>query len=181
MPWHRPFPGALFQVIHRIFPLARGIFEDKVANFWCASNVLIKWRRWVSTAGMARVSCPTSWSNAYFQLATIATLGALIPTILVLLYSSLSLRPNLPPNFNGNHVVKGSPASSRSPPATIHLLPTALFTSSLSFFLFSFQVHEKSILLPLMPLTLMMTTRSGKGEDEVWDVGVLVNNVAVFR
>ena len=71
--------------------------------------------------------------------------------------------------------------TSQSPPATIHILPTALFTSSLSFFLFSFQVHEKSILLPLMPLTLMMATRSGKGEDEVWDVGVLVNNVAVFR
>ena len=26
--------GELGQVVHRIFPFARGIFEDKVANFW---------------------------------------------------------------------------------------------------------------------------------------------------
>lgn len=60
-----------------------------------------------------------------------------------------------------------------------------MFTASLSFFLFSFQVHEKSILLPLMPLTIMMALRSGKegseGENEVWEVSTLVNNVAVFR
>ncbi len=55
-PWLRPFPGPLLQVIHRIFPFARGIFEDKVANFWCASNVVIKWRKWVSVPGMASVS-----------------------------------------------------------------------------------------------------------------------------
>ena len=23
------------QVLHRLFPFARGLFEDKVANFWC--------------------------------------------------------------------------------------------------------------------------------------------------
>jgi hypothetical protein len=26
--------GEFGQVVHRIFPFARGIFEDKVANFW---------------------------------------------------------------------------------------------------------------------------------------------------
>ncbi|ODV91560.1 glycosyltransferase family 57 protein [Tortispora caseinolytica NRRL Y-17796] len=36
------------------------------------------------------------------------------------------------------------------------LLVPALASCSLSFFLFSFQVHEKSILLPLMPLLLML-------------------------
>lgn len=29
----------LQQVIHRIFPLARGVFEDKVSNVWCILNV----------------------------------------------------------------------------------------------------------------------------------------------
>ena len=60
-----------------------------------------------------------------------------------------------------------------------------MFTASLSFFLFSFQVHEKSILLPIMPLTVLMAMRGGKeggdAKNEVWEVGVLVNNVAVFR
>lgn len=32
----------------------------------------------------------------------------------------------------------------------------ALINSSLAFFLFSFQVHEKSILLPLLPVTLLV-------------------------
>ncbi len=32
----------------------------------------------------------------------------------------------------------------------------SLCISSLSFYLFSFQVHEKTILLPLMPLTLLI-------------------------
>ena len=31
-----------------------------------------------------------------------------------------------------------------------------LLNSSLSFFLFSYQVHEKSILLPLIPATLLI-------------------------
>jgi alpha-1,3-glucosyltransferase len=55
-PWLRPFPSAIQQVVHRMFPFARGIFEDKVANFWCASNVVVKWRRWFDVGGMARVS-----------------------------------------------------------------------------------------------------------------------------
>jgi len=33
------------QVLHRLVPLARGLFEDHVANFWCVSSVLIKWKR----------------------------------------------------------------------------------------------------------------------------------------
>jgi alpha-1,3-glucosyltransferase len=35
----------ILQAIHRIFPVARGLFEDKVSNFWCISNLLIKWSR----------------------------------------------------------------------------------------------------------------------------------------
>jgi alpha-1,3-glucosyltransferase len=27
---------SVLQVLHRLFPFARGVFEDKVANFWCA-------------------------------------------------------------------------------------------------------------------------------------------------
>lgn len=34
----------LLQCLHRVFPFSRGLWEDKVANFWCAANVLIKFR-----------------------------------------------------------------------------------------------------------------------------------------
>ena len=32
-------------MVYRLFPIGRGIFEDKVANFWCAINVLLKIQR----------------------------------------------------------------------------------------------------------------------------------------
>lgn len=76
-PFLTPFPDLPAYVLHRIFPLARGksalcpvlylelesladfrypgIFEDKVANFWCVSNVVIKWRSFFADASMAKV------------------------------------------------------------------------------------------------------------------------------
>jgi alpha-1,3-glucosyltransferase len=49
----------------------------------------------------------------------------------------------------------------------------------MSFFLFSFQVHEKTILLPLLPITLLL---SGAPIDStIFGWGALANNVAVFR
>ena len=32
------------QVLHRIMPMKRGLYEDYVANFWCTTSLLIKWR-----------------------------------------------------------------------------------------------------------------------------------------
>ncbi len=31
-------------ILSRIFPVHRGLFEDKLGNFWCISDVLFKWR-----------------------------------------------------------------------------------------------------------------------------------------
>ncbi|ORX35940.1 glucosyltransferase [Kockovaella imperatae] len=171
-PWLRPFPEAILQVLHRMFPFARGIFEDKVANFWCASNVVIKWRRWFGINGMAK-------------LATVATLASLIPLVLILLYTSFNTEPESRSSSVASRTVPVLETPRQSgPPPSIRLLPMALFSGSLAFFLFSFQVHEKSILLPLMPLTVLMAFRGGKeasaSEDETWEVGVLLNNVAVF-
>lgn len=36
--------SSLGQVLHRIFPVARGLFEDKVANFWCVASPVLKLR-----------------------------------------------------------------------------------------------------------------------------------------
>ncbi|KAF9029779.1 ALG6, ALG8 glycosyltransferase [Hymenopellis radicata] len=117
----------LTQVIHRIFPFARGLFEDKVANFWCASNVLIKWKFLLSTTALLRVSA-------------ILTLLAFLPAVVLLLQSP-----------------------------DPRLLPYAMLTSSLAFFLFGFQVHEKTILVCMLPVMMV------QGE---WTV--LANNVALF-
>jgi alpha-1,3-glucosyltransferase len=40
-----------------------------------------------------------------------------------------------------------------TPPPFLPLLPYALLTCSISFFLFSFQLHEKTIRVSLLPLT----------------------------
>lgn len=40
-PWLRTLEH-LKQLVHRLFPLARGVFEDKVANVWCVVNIFYK-------------------------------------------------------------------------------------------------------------------------------------------
>ena len=59
-----------------------------------------------------------------------------------------------------------------------HLLPLGLSACAWSFFMFSFQVHEKSVLLPLMPATLLLA--GSLSEDTVSWV-TWMNNVAMFR
>lgn len=108
----------IFQAIHRIFPLARGLFEDKVANFWCAVHTIHKLKR---------------YSPELLQLLSLAfTLVSIFPPALILF---------LYPERNT-------------------LLP-GLAATSWGFFLFSFQVHEKSVLLPLLPMTLMLNSSHG--------------------
>lgn len=122
------------QSIHRVFPFARGIFEDKVGNFWCVTNVFFKYK--------------LSFTQEQLQLYSLAatTIGFL-PAVLVIFF----------------HPKK-------------HIIPYALATCSMSFFLFSFQVHEKTILVPLLPITLLYTSTD-------WNVLSLVswiNNIGLF-
>ncbi|XP_023021267.2 ALG6 alpha-1,3-glucosyltransferase garnysstan [Leptinotarsa decemlineata] len=102
----------MLQVLHRQFPIARGVFEDKVANVWCALNVIFKFKTRFDNMQMMRI-------------CLFATLSALFPSSV-----DLFLRPNL------------------------RKFVLALINSSLAFFLFSFQVHEKSILLVSTPVLL---------------------------
>jgi hypothetical protein len=37
-------PIRALEVLQRLAPLRRGLFEDYVGNFWCATSPLIKWR-----------------------------------------------------------------------------------------------------------------------------------------
>ncbi|KAJ3027393.1 UNVERIFIED_CONTAM: Glucosyltransferase-like protein [Siphonaria sp. JEL0065] len=115
----------LSQVIVRIFPVGRGLYEDKVANFWCAISVVVKVKKLFPV-------------ETVVKLSIIATLTAVLPTSLNLFVAQL--KP-----FDSN-------------PKRLLL---TLLNGSLAFFLFSFQVHEKSILIPLMPATMLLSDSDG--------------------
>ncbi len=51
----RGIEGVL-QVARRLFPFNRGLFEDKVANFWCSVSVLVKVRQKISQGTLVFVS-----------------------------------------------------------------------------------------------------------------------------
>lgn len=107
------------QIIHRMFPFARGLFEDKVANFWCATNVLIKYGSIFTGAQLRNLSLSLTILNIF-------------PACLVVFITA------------------------ENPTIQKRLLPWCLSSCSLAFYLFSFQVHEKSILLPWLPITLLL-------------------------
>ncbi|XP_017121312.1 probable dolichyl pyrophosphate Man9GlcNAc2 alpha-1,3-glucosyltransferase [Drosophila elegans] len=113
IPWLGSFQAAL-QVLHRLFPVARGVFEDKVANVWCAVNVVWKLKKHLRNDQMALVCIG-------------CTSIAALPTNVLL------FRQRTKAGF---------------------LL--ALFNTALAFFLFSFQVHEKTILLAALPSLFLM-------------------------
>ncbi|CAK9013213.1 unnamed protein product [Durusdinium trenchii] len=115
-PWllgERP-AAEVGQVLHRMFPFARGLYEDKVANVWCSISVVLKVQRLVS------------------------------PERLPLLCGSTTLLALLPSAFCLFRRTAG--------PGTF---AAALFTSSMSFFLFAFQVHEKGVLFPCLAFCLL--------------------------
>lgn len=58
------------------------------------------------------------------------------------------------------------------------LLPLGLAACAWGFFLFSFQVHEKSVLLPLVPTTLVL---AGSLDKNTVSWVSWMNNVAMFR
>ena len=144
--------SATLDPIARIFPFNRGIFEDKVANFWCASNVVVKWKLWVSQSALMRLS--TLLTLVGFSGAAIAPIRAWLR-------------------------LRNEKGSTEVPPVMQTVMLLALLNSSMSFFLFSFQVHEKTILLPLLPLTLLLST--APHDSSTFKLGVLANNVGVFR
>ncbi|KAJ6112066.1 CAZyme family GT57 [Penicillium sp. IBT 18751x] len=116
----------LTQTIHRVLPFARGIFEDKVANAWCAIHTFYKLNR---------------FETSLLQRASLgATLGSIIVPCAIIF---------------------------RHPRASL-ILP-AMSCVSWGFFLFSFQVHEKSVLLPLLPMTLSLAGDGGLNkENRAW-------------
>ncbi|XP_047310581.1 probable dolichyl pyrophosphate Man9GlcNAc2 alpha-1,3-glucosyltransferase [Impatiens glandulifera] len=104
---------AVTEVLSRLAPFDRGIYEDYVANFWCTSSVLIKWKKLFTIPSMKYISL------------TVTVIAALPSTI----------QQIWAPSKQG--------------------FLYGLLNSSMAFYLFSYQVHEKSILLPLLAASLL--------------------------
>ncbi|POV99358.1 hypothetical protein PSHT_13580 [Puccinia striiformis] len=142
--FNNDFPNQILQVITRIFPLGRGLFEDKVGNFWCNLNLIIKIRNLTSVKVLA-------------NLSLLLTLVSIIPGILLIIIGSWKLNPSSSSSKTVKLQSTPLPPRRNEIPKTIELLPLALYNSSIGFYLFSFQVHEKSILLPVLPLLLILS------------------------
>ena len=120
--WYFPALLQLAQSVHRIFPFARGIFEDKVANCWHFIHTFHK-----------------LWSYPIPMLQRISLLATLVGILPACMTISLSPRREL--------------------------LPWAMASCSWAFYLCSFQVHEKSVLLPLLPMTILLGGAGGLSQE----------------
>uniref|UniRef100_A0A7S4AAV7 Alpha-1,3-glucosyltransferase n=1 Tax=Pseudo-nitzschia australis TaxID=44445 RepID=A0A7S4AAV7_9STRA len=116
----------LAHVLRRIFPFERGLFEGKVANLWCVLN---------TSPVNIRSRIPTDLQPV---LALLLTIVLMFPACWKILNVGLD-----------------DPVSFTSVKRHWVLLLWAATSCALSFFLASFQVHEKSILLALAPATLI--------------------------
>ena len=130
----------IVQIVHRIFPFHRGLFENKVANLWCA----------LSTKPISiRKRIPQDLQPL---LALILTFLMIMPPSIVLFLVGKRQKPT---------------TFAQSPNIKLHLkfLLLGATTCSLAFFLAGFQVHEKSILFPLSPLSLLVLCDDDKNNN----------------
>lgn len=129
----------LTQVVIRVFPFARGLWEDKVANVWCTLNTFVKLKLLFTPDQLQKLSL-------------VATLGAIMPPMAIIFFYPKK-----------------------------HLLAWAFSAGAWAFFLFSFQVHEKSVLIPLMPTTLLIAGGGRTAKDRsILPLVFWINNVAMF-
>jgi len=104
----------LMQIVRRIFPFNRGLFEDKVGNIWCSLQPILRLKEVTNQSRIVSMCLTT-------------TVLSLLPDVYLLWRS-----------------------------ATPRNLLLALVSTSLSFFLCSYHVHEKSILLATAPASLLL-------------------------
>ena len=110
-PWIKS--DKLKDVFSRIFPVKRGIFEDKVATFWCVVNIFIKLKQF--------------GNNNLIKISFILTLlGCSVPIYAICKANKMTKKISI----------------------------QCFFIVSLSFFLFSYHVHEKTIIVPFLAFLL---------------------------
>ncbi|XP_065205053.1 dolichyl pyrophosphate Man9GlcNAc2 alpha-1,3-glucosyltransferase isoform X1 [Planococcus citri] len=99
------------QVLRRVFPVYRGIYEDKVSSFWCMFNIIYKLHQFDN--------------DTMLKICFFVTVLSVLPSVI-----DLTINPSF------------------------EKFKLSLCINSLCFFLFSFHVHEKSILLAAVPVLL---------------------------
>ncbi|CAH8492424.1 unnamed protein product [Heterobilharzia americana] len=77
--------NVLYQVIRRLFPLNRGIYEDKVSNFWCATSPLIKWRSLFTVSSPSPSSSSSVSSKKLVWISILLVSVTCLPSCLALL------------------------------------------------------------------------------------------------
>jgi len=117
---------AMLQVLKRIFPVQRGLFEGKVSNIWCALSV-----KPISIRD--RLS-----SDAQLKLSLLCTTLLIAPFCIMLFNLGMKYHQRKKDTDHLEGLLWGS------------------FGTSLSFFLASFQVHEKSILMAVSSVSVMV-------------------------
>lgn len=109
LPWiSTSNPSLIFEPLAAIFPVHRGLYQLKVANFWCVTDVVMKWE--------------VRFSRGFLLLmAVVLNLVFCAPSVV---------------------------ACVLTPRSRTYL--QAMLNISLAFFFFSYHVHEKSVLVPLL-------------------------------
>lgn len=117
----------IVHVLRRIFPFQRGLFEGKVANLWC-----------VLSTKPVRIR------------------DRLNPDIQPVIALAITMVLILPACIRMLRLGTEVPTTAETTRRHWTLFLWATMSSALSFFLASFQVHEKSILLALAPCSLLL-------------------------
>jgi len=116
----------LMHIVQRIFPFHRGLFENKVANLWCA----------LSTKPLSiRKRIPQEYQPV---LSSILTFAMILPPCIILFL-----------------VGKNGTKQQQSTRLLLKQILLGATACALAFFLAGFQVHEKSILFPLAPISAL--------------------------
>lgn len=103
----------LRQLVQRLFPVSRGLYEDKVANVWCSLSIFFKLHLLLSRQQL-------------LVLCSFATIVASLPFC-----AAIARRPS------HQSILLGSGGC------------------ALAAYLFSYQVHEKQILIPTLPAAML--------------------------
>lgn len=164
--------GGLAAVLRRQFPFDRSLFEDKVSNLWCAAEPALRLRARIYAAG------PAEGHDIRARVAALSAglTAAMMAPALVGLARRLWAHWKVGLAVMGDRDGDGGEAGRRGaagrrlaqPPAAAadsdghpaawaphEWLLLAMACTSLAFFLASYQVHEKGVLLPLLPVALL--------------------------
>lgn len=133
----------LEHVVWRIFPFQRGLFEGKVSNLWCALNTKpVKIRDRITPEQQP-------------ILALCLTALLMLPSCWKMISMGLNEFDSRKPENQSTSFLQRQMLIRRHHHWHWIQVLWAMTSCSLSFFLASFQVHEKSILLALAPCSLL--------------------------